>query len=195
MYKPLGFLFCVLLSCFSPTTYAFIDSIHLQPSPAMAGQMVNLHVRVGVCDGITDGNDEIDLSVDGNTIEIVIDGARAFDNDWCNIPIVNRIFPLNHFSEGSYTVTVLYRYKHWLFSTVMEELAVLPLTVQGQPLPPAAVPTSGWGALALLALAVLVLAWRWKRRVIVSVASLALLAFGNPNESLANPPRNGTACT
>lgn len=126
--KLLAVLFPVLL--FPQTLFAFITDSELDPNPAAAGQTVNLHLQTGICDGIVGGENNPAITIDGSTIDVLIDGIRESDPTWCNLPVVDHNIPIGSFEAGEYTVTVRFRYTPFGLPTETEILGEISLTVQ-----------------------------------------------------------------
>ncbi len=140
---------CVAL--FASEVMAFVDPPSIEPETAESGETVVLHLRTGGCDGVLGGGNNPAVTLDGNEIDVLIDGLRRFDLAWCVFPIVNHAFPLGGFEPGHYSVAVRYRFTPFGLPTEIETLGVLPLEVIGPASPPAvAVPATSWMALLLL---------------------------------------------
>lgn len=128
-------LFLVLVLLYPQALFAFITDPELEPNPAVAGQAVNVLLTTGICDGILGGTDNPAITVDGQGIDVLIDGVRESNPIWCNIPVVDHTLPIGSYEAGGYVVTVRFRYDPFGLPVETEILGEIPLSVQGQPTP------------------------------------------------------------
>ena len=158
--RSLIFLTLMLLS---QLAQAFVDPPTLSPTNPTEGQTVSVSIRVGQCDGLPGGAEQITQT--GNSIRILLNSYHAFDSEFCNIIVGVRTFPLGAYPAGSYTVQIDRTYEAVLPPrTIVETLGILPFTVTGAAAP-AVLPTTGFiGLLALFATILLVAAPVLRRR-------------------------------
>lgn len=114
---------------YAQASLAFITDPELEPNPVEAGQAVNVLLTTGVCDGVLGGENNPEITVDGQSIDVLIHGIREFNPIWCFFPVVDRIFPIDGLLPGDYTVTVRFQYDPFGLPVETETLGELPLTV------------------------------------------------------------------
>ena len=156
-------LIVLTLVLLSQLANAFVDPPTLSPTNPMEGQTISVNIRVGQCDALPVGPEQITQT--GNAIRILLDSYHAFDSEFCNIIVGVRTFPLGAYPAGSYTVQVDRTFELPLPPrTIVETLGILPFTVAGAA-EPAVLPTTGLiGLLALFATLLLTAAWVLRRR-------------------------------
>lgn len=165
--KPLLFAFLIAIVSLTQSAGAFVNPPALAPEVAQPGQVVNLHLTTGVCDGVLGGANNPAITINGQSIDVLIDAIRRFDPLFCPFPTVNHVWPIGTFGPGTYSVTVRYRFTPFGLPTVIEALGVLPLQVQGTPATdPRPVPATNWPFLALMVIAILLIGKLYSDKVL-----------------------------
>jgi len=140
----------------SQLSNAFVDPPTLSPTNPTEGQTVSVNIRVGQCDVLPVGPEQITQT--GNSIRILLNSIHISYSEFCNIIVGVRTFPLGVYPPGSYTVQVDRTYELPLPpQTIVETLGILPFTVAGAPAP-AVLPTNGFIGLLALFVTVLLIA-------------------------------------
>lgn len=103
-------LFGLTLMSAAPAV-AFIDPPELMPSPATAGEMVTVGIRLGQCDAILGGADNPTITTDGSNVDVLFDGIRQSNPVLCVYPVVEPIWEIGQFAPGHYSVTIRFRYR------------------------------------------------------------------------------------
>lgn len=148
--RSVAMLTLVLLS---QLAQAFVDPPTLSPANPMEGQTISVNIRVGQCDALPVGYEQITQT--GNAIHLLLNSYHASDLEFCNIAIGTPNFPLGAYSAGAYTLQVDRTYAV-RDGNVVETLGTLPLTVAAAPAP-AVLATNGLiGLFALFATLLLI---------------------------------------
>ena len=155
----------VVLSLTVRSAGAFIDPPYLSPEHPVAGEVVSVKIRSGMCDAILAGVVPPHVSQDGNAIRILLWSVSYHDSELCYITPETGAYEVGAFPSGSYTLQVDRFYGNILGETIYETLGVIPFTVTGGTLLPEPAPTLDTMALGLLALGFLSLAvWTMRSR-------------------------------
>lgn len=150
----------------SPTSRAFVDPPTFVPEVPVAGQPVQMFIRVGVCHTFSatfPPRTPRTVVIQGDRVEVVLDGASEQDPILCNFPIGISQWNLGTLPAGQYTLEVRIRNTSPPF-TVFPVIAESTLTVVAAPSPPRLVPVSSTTGMILLALLVTALAARALKR-------------------------------
>ena len=162
-----------LCCLFARTACAFFDPPYLTPEAPVAGELVSVNIRGGVCDTILGLPGWPHISQVGNSIRIVFWGVRNEDPILCNYPVGTGTFAVGAYPAGSYTLQVDLEYFGDLGGILSETLGVIPFTVTASAAQPAALPSLNGIGLGILGLTLLVRAMRRLRRA----RTLALLSI------------------
>lgn len=172
---------------------AFIDPPFLTPEHPIAGEVVSVNIRFGICDAIGElpSAGYPKLTRNGNAIRIVFWSSTDADPILCNVPILTETYAFGAFPPGSYTLQVDRDDFGDLGGGRTETLGVLPFTVAATSSPPAAVPTlSRFGLATLIAALVGLLAWRKRQASLFLIVALTLPL--SARAQVADPPQNPT---
>jgi hypothetical protein len=163
--------FCVFaalalpLFLFANSAAAFLDPPYLTPEHPMAGDIVTLNIRAGVCDGIGSGHGYPRISQEGTHIRIVVWSVSYHDSELCFLPIWTNTIALGAYPAGSYTLQVDRDYFDGGGDLRTETLGAIPFAVAGNGLPePVAAPALGAFGLALLLLGLIGIVSRARKR-------------------------------
>ena len=143
-------MLALLLMLFAQTARAFFDPPYMTPAAPVAGEMVGVNIRGGICDGIVGTPGYPQITQNGNAIRFLVFGVRTQDIDYCNYPVGTATFPVGAYPAGSYTLQFDLLYDDYPFGLTVATLGVVPFTVTGAPA--SAVPAPTNSPLALLAL-------------------------------------------
>ena len=142
----------LVFSLFAQTADAFIDPPYLTPEDPVAGEMVSVNIRDGICDAILGLPGWPQITQDGNAIRILFWSASNDDPILCNYPIGTGIFAVGAYPAGSYTLQVDRSYFEGFGTLLTETLGVIPFTVTGGATPPVSAPALSKASLGILAL-------------------------------------------
>jgi hypothetical protein len=114
---------------------------------------------------IFDGPDDTDITLGGSTVTFVVDGIRWSDPILCIANFTTRVFLINAFPPGSYTLVAQLRYKNFFGQLIVKRFGTVDFDVTGSPaIPPRPVPTSNGYWLWLLTTGIVVLTARHRGR-------------------------------
>jgi hypothetical protein len=138
---------------FAPSAHAFFDPPWITPAAPIAGEVVSVNIRMGICDAIVFSPGFPQLMQEGNAIRILEYGDHVTFDDFCIFDIGTATHPIGTFPPGDYTLTVDFTYDNYPFGPATITLGVIPFTVSGAE--PAAVPVRSSSLLGLSALLLL----------------------------------------
>ena len=120
-----------MLSCvlFAPTARAFIDPPYLTPEHPIAGDVVSVNIRSGMCDAVGTIPGYPSITREGNAVRILLWSVSNIDPILCNYPPGTGTYAVGTFDAGSYTLQVDRRYFGDLGGVLTETLGVIPFTV------------------------------------------------------------------
>lgn len=148
--------------CASASATAFIDSPVLVPSNPIAGDVVSVSIRSGVCDGFVAGPPSITQA--GNSIHMLLETIHYDDPLFCFVSPFTSTFEVGTFPAGTYTLEVERFYDTAVPDPVYEVLANFAFTV-GAAAPTTALPSLGIVGGLVLVVGVLVLVVVKRRRM------------------------------
>ena len=151
---------------FAQTADAFIDPPYLTPEDPVAGEMVSVNIRFGICDAIAgDFANYPQITHEGNAIRILFWSTSDDDPILCNVPIGTGSHTVGAYPAGAYTLQVDRSYFEGLGTLLTETLGVIPFTVTGGATPPMSAPALSKASLGILALGFVGFAvWRLRGR-------------------------------
>lgn len=152
-----------LLAIGSPYACAYMEATGIVPNNPVAGQVVSVHMRDGVCDAIIESDGYPIVTQSGENIRILFDTTHETDPVFCNIPEAEGDWELGDFAAGFYTVQVDRRYRN-IFGYVIESVGILDFTVDATGASNVAIPTLNGVGLGSLGALVAALAG-WRRRI------------------------------
>ena len=142
----------LVFSLFAQTADAFIDPPYLTPEDPVAGEMVSVNIRGGICDAILTGVVPPQITQKGNAIRILFWSTSDDDPILCNVPVGTATHAVGAYPEGSYTVQVDRYYFAPNAQLLTETLGIIPFTVTGGVTPPVSAPALSKKGLGILAL-------------------------------------------
>ena len=184
----LALLLALLCALTSQPAQAFIDPPYITPTAPVAGEMISVNIRYGVCDLIFD---IFERTQDGNAIRIVLSGVHYDDPFMCNLGDgVTGVYPVAAYPPGSYTLQVDFFYYSTTGIPETVTLGIVPFTVAAAPVAAVPAPVNGHIALGFLMFVLLALSTRRLRTrgstwLIVAVMSMP---FQIRAQDAPNPP-------
>ena len=152
-------LFFVLF--FAPSAQAFWETPYVTSKAPRDGEVVAIHVRIGVCDVIANREGFPIVTRNGNQIRFVVYGQHWEPGELCTFPTGTGSFSLGSFPRGDYVVTFDLFYLDFFSQPQVLHLGTVPFTVAGNVQAPIAVP--GMGALGAITLALLMVGFALRR--------------------------------
>jgi hypothetical protein len=144
--------------------HAFFDPPWITPTAPRAGEAVSVNMRMGICDARVERPGYPQITIQGNTIRLLVYGHHWETQDLCIYPVGLGVEPIGTFPPGDYTVTVDFAYENYPLGLTIIPLGVIPFTVTGVT-PAASVPaTTTSGRLAFLMLVAGAALWALRRR-------------------------------
>ncbi|HEX7769585.1 MAG TPA: hypothetical protein VF422_06110, partial [Dokdonella sp.] len=170
----------LVLALFAPFARAYFDPPWITPENPRAGETVYVNIHGGICDAIATTPGYPQITQNGNAILFTVFGVHEEDLNWCNFGEGTGVYAVGAYAPGNYVLTVEMRYIDPLApEPPILAIGTVAFTVRG--LPPASVPTTGFGSLAaLLALlaAMAVYSIRRNHGAHLLLAALALVPLG-----------------
>lgn len=106
--------------------------------------------------------DDTDITLKGSTITFVVDGIRWSDPILCVVNYTTRVFPINAYPPGSYTLVARLRYQNFFGQLIVDTFGTVDFDVTGSPTTPQPVPTSNGYWLWLLTAGIAILTARFR---------------------------------
>lgn len=141
--------FCWLWAAFAADASVAVPAF--DPPEPTSLQSVTMKVAAGPCTFLTDGPDEVDVSIDGSDIEVIIDGVHSPFQGACPGSAETHLFHLGTFPPGQYVVHITVRDAIPPPFTLYPSLQIAPLTISAPAFEPAAIPALGGCLPAILA--------------------------------------------
>lgn len=160
-----------LLTIASPFASAYMEATGIVPATPVAGEVVSVHIRDGVCDAIVQTEGYPVITQVGQTIRILFDSIHSDDFVFCNIPEGEGDFPIGQYEPGNYTLQVDRHYRGFL-GDVIETVGTLNFTVAAPTASAVGVPTMSAAGLASLGV-IIALIGLWRRRFVSKRGSRA----------------------
>jgi hypothetical protein len=96
----------LLLAFFASSARAFFDPPWISPAAPIAGDVVSVNIRDGVCDAIFFRPGYPQITQQGNLIHLVEYGHHWDTDDLCIYDIGHLVEPIGAFSAGHYTLMI-----------------------------------------------------------------------------------------
>lgn len=172
---------CVLAGIvfFAQSAQAFFDPPWITPASPVAGEVVSVNIRHGICDSIIGREGFPRITQDGSDIRIVYFGVHYEINDeLCIYGIGTVTKEIGSFPAGSYTLSVDLVYENpFTGQPEILGIGIVPFNVAGLP-ETASVPSGGAFSMWLLLIGILIVAlWSMRKR---SNMLIILLLTGLP---------------
>jgi len=119
-----------VLTLGAPRAHAFFDAPWIAPAAPMAGELMSVNIRGGICDVFFDAPGYPQIVLEGNNIRVIEYGHHEDFQDFCIYGLWKVVVPIGTPSAGVYTITVDFLYQGILGPTTTN-LGVIPLTVTG----------------------------------------------------------------
>lgn len=129
----------------APACHAFFDPPTIVPAQPVAGDVVSVSIRGGICDTFTDRPQDTDVTQVGSAVRIVIDGIHSDDPIFCLDPVFTVVYPVGAFAPGNYTLAVVHRYQNIAGQFIEQPIGTAPFSVAA-----AAIPTLDQSGIVLL---------------------------------------------
>lgn len=133
MMRSYWFITGLLVATFASAESAFVDPPVIVPAHPVAGEIVDVSVRSGVCDAFVERSGYPQIFQDGHSIRIVLASLHYADGAICVYPVTTSVFSVGTFPVGSYTLQVDRTYENYFGEVVVETLGLLPFSVNAAP--------------------------------------------------------------
>lgn len=118
---------------FAPAAQAFFDPPWVTPENPIAGEIVSVNIRRGLCDAILEREGYPRITRDDGAIRLIEYGVHNSPEDFCIYPIATLARPLGVFSAGDYTLTVDLAYEHPVFGPTILNIGTVSFSVAELP--------------------------------------------------------------